>query len=244
MKLEKIALYLLIPLFFCPSAYGTKVQFPKEELAKESVLPVFKGGNKAVLSRRVKTSKEIELGAGLGFIFNEPFFESMAFNFKAGYHLDSFHSLHLNFYMRQEELSGDAPKIDAAAPSPPAINFDVVPIPQYFASLDYQITPYYGKISLTKNGVMNMSLFGVAGLGAVDVGGATTVLGNIGFGANVYMTRRVALKADLRFFMYNAPNVVSNPVLTQGATSKVDPGEFEEEFQLSPTATIGLSILL
>lgn len=227
--------------FVAAVSQAATIEFPEEELAKESVLPVFEGQTKAVKSRRVETEKKIEVGGGLSFIFNEPIFETMAFNIHGGYHLNNFHSIHTNFTLRQDDLSDDANEIE----NTPGVtfNFPVVPIPKWSLMLDYQITPYYGKISFTKNGVLNLDIFGIAGLGAIDVGGEVTLMANVGFGTNLYFTRRIALKADLKFLGYSAPQVI-NKTVTQPATGPLEPSAFESSFQISPALSVGLSFLL
>lgn len=234
---------LIIPILLAPSlSTAVTIEFPEEELAKESVLPVFEGGTTAVKSRRVNTKGRMEAGLAAGFIFNEPFFNPLIYGLRLGYHFNEFSSVQVSGFLKQDEVSSDAKEID----SDPAtrIGFQGVPVPKYLLMVDYQLTPYYGKISLTKDTVLNMNLFGVLGAGAIDVGGEVTWIANLGFGQNLYFTPRMAFRADLRFLFYEGPNVISIPTQTKAATTKLDPSAFDSQFNVSPSMTLGLVFLL
>lgn len=237
---------VLLTMILGYQAHSATIEFPEEELAKESVLPVFESGTVAVKSRRVDTKKKFEVGPMAGFIFNEPFFSPMTYGVHAGYHFNEFHSLHVNALMRDESLSDDAKQVDKdlAAGGNPIINFNAVPVPKYMLNVDYQLTPYYGKISLTKDYVMNLALYVYGGLGAIDVGGAMTWIADIGVGQNLFITPTIGLRLDLKFLMYQGPNVTSIPAITQGATSTVDVDRFEEQTNFNPSVMLGVVFLL
>ena len=75
--------------------------------------------------------------------------------------------------------------------------------------LDYQFTAWYGKISVTKNSIWNLSIYGLLGAGFVSFTDSSTVALNLGFGQKMYLTRNLALKTDLRFHFYQGPNPAS-----------------------------------
>jgi outer membrane beta-barrel protein len=241
----KVLSFLVLALSFSLNAHGITIEFPEDELAKESVLPVFEGGTVAVKSRRVVTKKKFEVGPMFGFIFNEPFFSPLTYGIHAGYHVNEFHSFALNGFLRQSDLSSDADQVDKdlAAGGSQIINFKVVPVPQYLLTLDYQLTPYYGKISMTKDFVMNLALYVFGGVGAMDVGGQMAPLLNVGVGQNLFITKRVGLRLDMKFLMYEGLNVTSNNA-TSTATAEVDASTFDKQFNVSPSVMLGLVVLL
>jgi outer membrane beta-barrel protein len=223
------------------------IELPQEELAKESVLPVFPDGTVAVKARRVVTKKKFEVGPMVGQIFNEPFFDPWAYGIHAGYHFNEFHSFAINGFMRSATLSDDANQLDSQlfAESPLLkVNFPVVPVPEYVVTLDYQMTPYYGKISLTKDYVMNLALYIYGGVGVTDLGGKSTWIADIGVGQNLFFTPRMGLRLDFKFLMYNGLDVLSRQSVTNTATSDVDPGIFDDQFNISPSVMLGLVFLL
>ena len=137
----KKIIFVLASLLAVSTASAVTIEFPEDELAKESVLPVFEGGTVAVKSRRVTTKQKIEVGPMAGMIFNEPFFSPMAYGIHAGYHSNEFHSFAINAFMRNEDISDDARQADKDLGPGARINFEVVPVPKYVVTLDYQLTP-------------------------------------------------------------------------------------------------------
>ena len=237
---------VLVSTWMMLSSFATAVtiDLPQEELAKESVLPVFPDGTVAVKARRVVTKKKFGVGPMVGQIFNEPFFSPWAYGVHAGYHINEFHSFAVNAFMRDAKLSGDADQLDGSLTAGQKINFPVVPLPEYVVTLDYQMTPYYGKISITKDFTMNLALYIYGGAGMTDLGGKSTWIANIGVGQNLFFTPRIGLRLDMKFLMYNGLDVLSRQTTTNAATSTVDPNIFDTQFNMSPSVMLGLVFLL
>ncbi len=63
---------LLTLLAAAPYVHAEEVEFPEEELARESVLPVFES-RRDVLNRWVNTAERFEVGLGAGLMIDEPF---------------------------------------------------------------------------------------------------------------------------------------------------------------------------
>lgn len=241
--MKRIILCLAFFALNVSTASAVTIEFPEEELAKESVLPVFEGGTVAVKSRRVVTKKKMELGLMGGMIFNEPFFSPLAYGIHAGYHFNEFHSLKLNAFLRNEDISSDARQADTDLGNA-KINFNVVPVPAYLVTLDYQLTPYYGKISLTKDFVMNLALYVYGGAGVTDLGGGeVTWIADLGVGQNLFFTPKFGLRLDMKFLLYEGLNVTSSN-LTSTAVAPVDPGSFDTQFNVSPSVMFGIVYLL
>lgn len=236
-------IFVLVSLFVSSIVSAATIEFPEEELAKESVLPVFEGGTVAVKSRRVVTKEKFEIGPMMGMIFNEPFFSPLTYGIHAGYHGNEFHSFAVNAFLRQEDISDDARQADSDLGPGARINFNVVPVPKYLITVDYQMTAYYGKISLTKETVMNLALYIYGGAGATDVGGQVTWIADIGVGQNLFFTKNMGMRLDMKFLMYEGLNVTSNRATTT-ATAPVDPGSFDTQFNVSPSVMLGLVFLL
>jgi outer membrane beta-barrel protein len=230
--------------FLTNHSLAVTIELPEEELAKESVLPVFEGGTLAVKSRRVVTKEKFEVGPMVGMIFNEPFFAPMAYGIHAGYHLNEFHSFAVNAFMRDNSISDDARQVDKDLANVQIINFPVVPVPEYLVTVDYQLTPYYGKISLTKDYVMNLALYIYGGLGATDLGGKTTWIADLGVGQNLFITPKIGIRLDMKFLLYNGLNVTSRPNQTSIAQGPVDPSIFDDQFNVSPSVMLGVVFLL
>ena len=227
----------LLILFSAFSAFGVTIDFPEEELATESVLPLF-DNPEAVKSRLVPTEGRWELGFDGGFAMNEPFFKTIRYGAHLGYHIDETHGLTFVAQLYQQGLNNNGEAIYKPEDNID-IRMDFAPQNQYNVFLNYQITPYYGKISVTKGMVMNLSLYGYAGLGAVGIGSTNTensLAMNLGFGQKFYMSKNWGFRADLGLVVYQGPNYIQadTPLLDNPDDSgddiqgEVSPSRFEK----------------
>jgi outer membrane beta-barrel protein len=239
-RVRKLVVLFASLFFLGLQAHAITIEFPEDELAKESVLPVFEGGTVAVKSRRVVTKKKIELGVLAGMVFNEPYFSPLTYGIHAGYHFNEFHSIGVNAFMRNSSPSSDANEIDSKAST--RLGFNYMPAVKYFATVDYQLTPYYGKISLSKETVMNLLMYVYGGAGMIGLDGYSTWIANVGVGQNLFFTPRIGLRADLKFLMYQGLNYTSRPGVAP--TSAVSASELDKQFNISPSVMLGVVVLL
>lgn len=224
------------------SSYGfanDKVEFPEEELATESVLPVF-DTTRGVLNRNVTTEGRFELGGGVGLALNEPFYNPLNFNIQGSYHFNELHGVNLvaMFLMSGPSSYGEQLK------SPPN-NFDpsLAPAPSSILLANYQLTAFYGKISLTKKSVMNLSLFGTAGAGMVGLDSGTQLPAvSVGFGQKFYFNPRFALRFDFRFVGFQGPDATSQPL--NPGSAKLSDGAFDDELFFNTYISGGAVFLL
>jgi outer membrane beta-barrel protein len=101
------------------------------------------------------------------------------------------------------------------------------PNPEYLIFTNYQMTTYYGKVSVSKQSSFNLSLYGLLGLGMVSWGDATEPAVNVGFGQKFYFNNNFALRADLNLAAYRGPDPTSPKIpgkdmSTGGATYSSD----------------------
>ncbi|MCB0377554.1 MAG: outer membrane beta-barrel domain-containing protein [Bdellovibrionales bacterium] len=235
-------------------ALAVTIEFPEEELARESVLPIF-DNTVAVKSRRVTTAKRIELGIGTGFAMNEPFFNTMRFGGHVAYHFNETHGVVFMMQMYQGGLSKNGETLagtDLVDDSPDSvqsyIRMNFAPESKYHGFLNYQITPYYGKISVFKDFVMNLSLYGLLGVGGVDIGGEFSPGLNVGIGQKFYFSNNWGIRADLSMLAYQGINYFAasdgsaSPL--ENATSAKEVSEFEKRMNYDMQLSIALIILI
>lgn len=228
---------VLIVLLFSIESQAVKIQFPEDELASESVLPKF-DNPEPVKNRNVKTSGKFELTAMLGWTLNDVFVDPLTMGGMATYHLTEIHAL--QFYMNKfsGEINDYPQQIEdqTGGGSTPQISPS---IPESVYLLAYQITPYYGKLSTTKQGVTNMSIYGTAGLGMYKVDADNNFTLSAGLGTKVYFTKKFSLRLDYRWFFFNAQDPIG--VFDQdGATPPVDQGK---RAQFNSILTMGAGYL-
>ncbi len=197
--------------FFASAAPSQVIKFPEEELARESVLPKFKE-TKMVLNRNVTTAKRFSAGADLGFALNEAFNSPLQYGFFANYHLDESKAINVLFNALNSANSSYTNQLNGSV----STNFGLEnrARPRYLFVGSFQYNAFYGKISITKQFVMNLMLYGLAGAGMINYGGDMYPVVSLGLGQKFYFTKKLALRLDLRSIMFNGPNVVDPKNLT------------------------------
>ena len=209
--------FLLLCLLYPLTGEAAKVRFSKEELAKESVLPVFDPMH-LVLGRNVTLSKRLEVGVSLSFGLDEPFYFPVYATGLLAFYMTETHGVSLTgtwFPPLKERfllIEPDGMELKNK------FNIDVWnnPYPQMMGFLNYQYTPFYGKISIAKTIVTNLSIYGFAGPGIVMFNESTvTPAGNMGLGLKIYFNRWLALRGGLRFYGYYGPALAKIPLKSQ-----------------------------
>lgn len=247
-------------IFFSINALAVTIEFPEDELARESVLPVFDNAL-AVKSRLVPTAKRMEIGFTTGFAMNEPFFKSLRYGGSIAYNFTETHGIFLQGLLYSDGLNNNGNTLantdfNVGANAETYIRMQYAPQPKYHFMANYQITPYYGKISVFKNFVMNLSLYGLLGAGVIDVGGETTPAFNIGFGQKFYFSKNWGIRADLGLMAYNGVNFFlgkgggASPLqdqsgtTTDNVTSDIKVSEFERTMNYDMHISLALIFLI
>jgi outer membrane beta-barrel protein len=206
------ALFLLLASY---SAWGAEdIEVPEEELARETTLPVF-DKRRAVLNRLVLTEKKMEFGGGVGLEMNEPFYNDYMFNFQGTYNFTETSSVNVLGLFWMDGLSDYGEQLKAGVDKPGTTNdvapFDAAkaPHPVWGLFANYQFIAYYGKISISKLGVMNLNLFGLAGLGYINMDSANAFGLNLGMGQNFFFTKNFGLRFDIRWLIFQGPDATS-----------------------------------
>ncbi len=225
------------------------VTVPEDELATETVYPIFDHAQ-SIRNRNVQTTGRIDVGLFGGLALTEPIANTTKFGIAANYHFSEYHSLGLFFVSNSGGLSKDAEGIHADF----GLDFSRAPQPQNTIMFDYNYKPYYGKMSFTKNGVINTTIYGSAALGAVKYQHKTYSALAVGLGERFYFGKSLSLKTDLRLFVHQAPIPFKSPGLcdgtnttcgSNGASGDARPSydSFEERITYTTNLEIGLNYL-
>ena len=214
MKRSNVGWLALLLFFNAQNSFAAsdKIHVPEDELATETVLPVFQKKN-TVLNRHVTNERHIEIGVGAGMNLNEPYYNQTNTAMLATYYFTNIHALNIfgTYYMQGLSNYGQQLKNGDGIAGGASQGFDAskAPSPQYSVFANYQYTAYYGKISLTKQTVMNLSLFGYAGAGVFAVTSRTLPALDIGIGQNFYFTPNWGMRFDLKMVAYKGPDATS-----------------------------------
>lgn len=233
-------LIFVAAFLFHKTAFAEVIELPPEELAQESVYPVF-DKPVSVRSRNVVTAGRFDIVGFYGMALTEPIADVSKFGLALYYNFNEDHALGLLFAKNSTGLSSYANQLSAA---PYNLDFNRAPKPESVMMLDYNLKMFYGKMSITKSTVFNTSLFGTAAGGMVKYQHKGYPAIALGIGQKFYMTNNLALRMDLRLYAHQAPI----PFLsgTTGVnTAKPVPayGDFQERMTYTTNLEAGLSYL-
>lgn len=211
--MSKSSFVLLILLFSGWTAFAEDIEFPEEELARETVLPVF-DKRRVVLNRNVVTAKRLELGLGTGLEMNEPYYSDAMFSAQGTYNYSDTSAINVQGLYWTDGLSSYGEQLKAGTKingGTSKVYFDAMkaPHPRFGLFANYQFVAYYGKISVSKQTVMNLNLFGLAGLGYINMDQTGSVALNLGAGQNFFFTKSVGVRLDLRYLIFQGPNATT-----------------------------------
>lgn len=196
-----ISLILVITVvLFSIEINANEMEVPQDELAQESVLPIF-DNTVAIKNRNVRDAQTLDLGFFAGMSITEPIASTTKYGLSFNYHLNTTHAIGFLLSMNSTGLSKDAEGLKNDF----GLDFSRAPYPQYALLGDYNYKLYYGKLSVTKKGVINTSIYtsGAAGLIKYIHKSYPTIA--VGVGERFYFTDNFAFKVDLRLFVNSAP---------------------------------------
>ena len=238
---------ILASVFVCSFSAGAEtIEFPEEELATESVYPVFDQPT-AYKSKNVRRRGRFEVGLFAGTFLNDPFFSPIAFGGHLGYHFAEEHGVQLFASLLTRTTSQYVEPLKALGGAQGGgPDFNLAPSPSRIIAALYEWTPYYGKISLTKEGVMNLDLNFNGGLGLITIQDENRLALSLGANQNFYFTRTLGLKLDFKSFLYRGPDPVSRDLNPQngGPTTMPQNSFFDDKTHLNFIFSAGVIYIL
>jgi outer membrane beta-barrel protein len=185
------------------------VEFPESELARESVLPVF-DQPEAVKKRYVPTEGRVEVAGFFGSSLNDAFLYDYPFGLEVDYHLSELHGVGLVAEGFANTNTSYVSQIQTTVNGGNAIPFAQNPQPSFAVLGQYEFTPYYGKISITKQSVLNLNISAELRVGMVNLTvGGSSITGGLGLNERFFFTRNFGLKLDLSTLIYQKADILS-----------------------------------
>ena len=254
-----LSLFLFFSFVFSTSTSARVIQFPDQELASEYVFPVFKK-TRAVLNRKITLSKRFEVRLSGAFRTDEPFYNPFSVLASFSFYWNEFHGIGVSglFFFPGYSKMGQGLKTEGIKGKnlrKVKYYFDagLAPNPLMGVFLNYQFSPLYGKISITKTAVLSFALYTFFGAGALGLKHGDDPLHMIpairfGVGQRFYFNRYFALDAGLDLLMYRGPSPVLSALRwgpSQSAPPRPPYSEFtKQDIFLRFLARVGLTILL
>lgn len=243
----------LVILGLTQVSFAKKIRLSEDELSQEAVMPVF--DEKIVIkNRRVSHKGRVELGLYGGNVLSEAIYDPLTFGASLAYHFDNTHGFLATIGVYQDKLSGNGEALKNGESIPisgPVRYFDASRAPQkeFMIAGHYQYSAYYGKVSITKESVMNLSLYGLLGAGVYSIGGEIAPLINFGVGQRFYFTKNIAFRLDLLLSSFYGPDITStagtsNSLDNSTPLPDVDPSAFEKKLLFDTQINFGLTLLL
>lgn len=239
---------IFLPLFFIMltavsvNSFADNVEVPLDELAQESVYPVF-DNPVSVKNRNVQDTGTFDIGLFGGFALTEPIYNTTKIGIDFNYHLSETHSLGVLFAKNSNGLSRDAQGLKDDF----GLDFGRAPAPIYALMADYNFKLFYGKLSITKQAVMNTSIYVSSALGIIKYVHKSYPALAFGVGERFYFTDHFALKVDLRLYANQAPIPFRSNALKDGSKGIIDPvpsyDSFSERLTYTTNLEIGLNYL-
>ena len=134
----KKSLITIILLLSSLAHAAEEVEVPSDELAKESVLPVFDNVI-SVKNRNVSTEGRFDAGLFGGLALTEPIANTTKIGLEINYHMNENHSLGLMFTSNSTGLSKDAQGLKNDF----GLDFNRAPKPLNSLMLHYAYSPFY-----------------------------------------------------------------------------------------------------
>ncbi|MBX3021533.1 MAG: outer membrane beta-barrel domain-containing protein [Bdellovibrionales bacterium] len=237
------SLFILLACLFTTVAHADNIEFPDEELARETTLPVFEK-RRVVMNRLVETEKRFEFGAGAGLEMNEPYYNDFMLQFMGTYNIDNVSAVNVQALMWMDGLSSYGEQLKLGRQTAPVVeSFDAMkaPHPKWGLFGNYEFIAYYGKISITKQTVMNLNLFGIAGLGYINMDTANAIALNLGLGQNFFFTKHFGLRADVRWLIFQGPNATTKQLRSVAPNNDPSPAASAFGNRIYYNSQIGLS---
>lgn len=240
----KLVVVVIVAGLLAQRASAEVIELPPEELAKESVLPVF-DRPVSVKNRNVVTAGKIDVNLMYGLALSEPIYNTSRFVFSAYYNSSEDNAFGLIYSKNSGGLSTYANQLNEEF----KLDFSRAPSPQQSIMGDWDWKMYYGKLSVTKNAVVNMHLYSTLAAGIVQFQHKSYPAVAPGLGQKFYFGKSFALRFDMRLFMHQAPipfldsKGCTRPGINTSCTTQPLPsyGDFEERLTFTTALDAGLS---
>lgn len=238
----KIAAIALLAFALHKTAFAAdQVALPTDELAKESVLPIF-DKTVSVKNRRVITEKRIEAVGYYSYSMTEAIMNVSRVGASFYYNTSEEHAFGLSFAKNFSGISNYSKQMaNGIGNGNIKLDFTRAPAPEMSGMFDYNAKLFYGKLSLAKDYVLNTILFASAAVSMTKYPHKTYPGVAIGIGQKFYFTDRLALRFDMRFHADQAPNPIIGGVNVNEPVPSYS--EFTDHTAFSTTLDAGLSFL-
>lgn len=232
--MNRMPIWILFLVISVKAMAVTAVQFPEDELPSEVVMPSGLAAT-MIYNPTVKFAKKIQASIGAGAILDDPYFDGSNIKFGSRYFLSQYWALGLDFHSVVKKTSTYAEQFRGQR----NLNFEQAPNLSQIVMIDSRWQPYYGKMSVSQDLILNQTFFVEGGLGLLRYqNSAGNFYGlQMGFGQNFFWTDSWSFDYSLHFMLHSAPNILSQDL------SKTVTGDYSSKYQSHFLFNFGVSKL-
>lgn len=241
-------LLIAAALFFTNVSKAEVIELPEDELATETVTPIYDRPD-VVKNRNIVTEKKFELGGYLGWNTTEPIYNQGKFGLNVGYHWSERSAIVFNY---AQWLSGlNTFYTDGLRQDPNNLDFDRAPKKKYSVYGHYEWKLFYGKISLGKHLTSNTSTYPIFGLGMTAYEHKNFPGLDFGIGQKFYFNKYSALRIDLKMqvaqqvspFLGDTTAPYNNDKSVKVGNPIPEPSDFKERWGINTILDVGVSAI-
>jgi outer membrane beta-barrel protein len=234
----KSLFYFVIALFVQSTVVAApRSMLPQDELAKESVLPKFDNVI-SVKNRMINTTDRLEVAGFFGLNLTEAIFSTSKFGFNMDYHFDEDNAINIHLSIPGAGLSSYGDQLYKGY----KLDFTRAPAPSFTFLAAYEPKYFYGKMSLSKDYNMNLSLYGLLGGGFFGFKNKSYPGLSAGLGQKFYLNNQFSFRFDLRANVHQAPNpFLANRMKTSQPAPTYD--DFKDRLAIATVLDFGVSFL-
>ncbi len=231
-------------LLVCCTVGGETIEFPEEELARETVLPRF-NATSFVQNRNIVLKSHLEVGLGAGLNLQDALYNKQNFHVDLHYNFSETHAVGLTYIHVMQGLSEMGQELKAGRGiEPDTFDASLAPTLERMVLGEYQLMAYYGKVSFSKYSVMNLALYGLLGAGTVSFSDLDSYALSVGFGQKFYLNKRMAVRGDLRLIVYEGPNPIQDNPDLQVGDPPVSSRDLDSVFYFPIFLNIGIEFII
>lgn len=236
--MKKILVQLLIVLIASTSfAQLTENDaFSVDDLSKEVVYPKV-DYPEMVLNKKLTFTDRWDFSLDKISATDELFYNNNLYGMKLGYYIDEFRSFGASYQVRQTGYNTYVNDFKAAAAD---LDFAIAPIHESNIIGYFRHVYYYGKISVSRDAIIPMTVSGRYSLGLAKYDTKSLPLANYSFGWQIYLQSKYYFELAYGLTVGQVFDIVSKDI--RGGTT-AQKGDFSQKTQISQNLDLSFGVL-
>ncbi len=242
--MKKILILLFISsVSLAAIAQAENDTFTAGDLSKEVVYPKV-DYPEMVLNKKLTFTDRWDVSLDKISVTDEVFYNNNLYGMKLGYYIDEFRSFGASYQIRQSGYNIYVNEF--AAPSGGGLNFARAPIHESNLIGYFRHVYYYGKISISRDSIIPMTVSGRYSLGLAKYDTKSLPMANYSFGWQIYLQNRYYFELAYGLTVAQAYDLASKDIRETGsnpAPTTAQKGDFSQKTQISQNLDLSFGVL-